>query len=40
MPAMFFFQRVWMIRLTDPGGLNVVWAPYGVSPDSWMSVLA
>ena len=37
---MFFFQRVWMIRLTAPGGLKVVWAPYGVIPDSWMSVLA
>src|SRR6266542_3359009 len=40
MPATFFFQRVWMIRLTVPGGLKVVWAPYGVSPESWMSVLA
>src|SRR5262245_29698712 len=40
MPATFFFQRVWMSRLTDPGGLNVVLAPYGVSPESWMSVLA
>src|SRR5262245_60125168 len=39
-PATFFFQRVWMIRFTAPGGLNVVWAPNGVSPDSWMSVLA
>src|ERR1700694_1750489 len=25
---------------TLPGGLNVVFAPYGVDPDSWMSVLA
>jgi hypothetical protein len=23
-PAMFFFQRVWIRRLTEPGGLNVV----------------
>src|SRR5438094_7456030 len=37
---MFFFQRVWMRRFTLPGGLNVVLAPYGVIPDSWMSVLA
>jgi hypothetical protein len=29
-----------MIRFTLPGGLNVVWAPYGVDPDSWMSVFA
>jgi hypothetical protein len=36
----FFFQRVWMMRLALPGGLNVVFAPYGVEPDSWMSVLA
>jgi hypothetical protein len=40
MPAVFFFQRVCMIRLTEPGGLNVVLAPYGVDPESWMSVLA
>src|SRR5258706_11960973 len=40
MPAMFFFQRVWMLRITLPGGLNVVLAPYGVMPESWMSVLA
>src|SRR5437867_3791826 len=40
MPAMFFFHRVWMRRLTLPGGLNVVFAPYGVIPESWMSVLA
>src|SRR6266545_5607576 len=40
MPAMFFFHRVWMSRLTLPGGLNVVLAPYGVIPDSWMSVFA
>src|SRR5712691_11659027 len=26
MPAMFFFQRVWIRRLTEPGGLNVVLA--------------
>jgi hypothetical protein len=36
----FFFHRVWMMRFTDPGGLNVVFAPYGVEPDSWISVLA
>jgi hypothetical protein len=29
-----------MRRLTAPGGLNVVLAPYGVEPESWMSVLA
>src|SRR5215468_4538249 len=40
MPAVFFFHRVWMMRLTEPGGLNVVLAPYGVEPESWMSVLA
>ena len=40
MPAMFFFQRVWMIRFNVPGGLKVVLAPYGVEPESWMSVLA
>jgi len=40
MPAVFFFQRVCMIRLTEPGGLKVVFAPYGVDPESWMSVLA
>jgi len=40
MPAMFFFQRVWIRRFTAPGGLNVVLAPYGVDPESWMSVLA
>ena len=40
MPAMFFFHRLWMMRCTLPGGLNVVLAPYGVIPDSWMSVLA
>ena len=40
MPAVFFFQRVWMMRLTVPGGLNVVLAPHGVEPDSWMSVFA
>src|SRR5947208_1014927 len=40
MPAMFFFQRVWMLRITLPGGLNVVLAPYGVIPESWMSVFA
>src|SRR5262249_60261798 len=38
--AVFFFHRVWMMRLTEPGGLNVVLAPYGVEPESWMSVLA
>jgi len=27
MPAVFFFHRVWMMRLTEPGGLNVVLAP-------------
>ena len=37
---MFFFQRVCMMRFILPGGLNVVFAPYGVEPDSWMSVLA
>src|SRR5438552_15840633 len=37
---MFFFHRVWMLRITLPGGLNVVLAPYGVIPESWMSVLA
>ncbi len=37
---MFFFHRVWMSRFTLPGGLNVVLAPYGVIPESWMSVLA
>src|SRR6266568_652778 len=26
MPAMFFFQRVWMIRFSVPGGLKVVLA--------------
>src|SRR6266850_3935610 len=40
MPAMFFFQRLCMMRWTLPGGLNVVFAPYGVDPESWMSVLA
>ena len=40
MPAMFFFQRVCSRRLTLPGGLKVVLAPYGVEPESWMSVLA
>src|SRR6267143_4203937 len=40
MPAMFFFQRWCMMRLTLPGGLKVVCAPYGVDPESWMSVLA
>src|SRR2546430_17465226 len=40
MPAMFFFQRVWMMRLALPGGLKVVCAPKGVMPESWMSVLA
>ena len=34
MPAVFFFQRVWMIRFILPGGLNVVLAPYGVERDS------
>ena len=28
MPAVFFFHRVWMMRLTVPGGLNVRFAPY------------
>src|SRR5437773_12286819 len=37
---MFFFHRVWMRRFTLPGGLNVVVDPYGVIPESWMSVLA
>jgi len=27
MPAVFFFQREWMMRFTEPGGLNVVLAP-------------
>src|SRR3972149_1274727 len=31
-PAVFFFQRLWMIRCTFPGGLNVGLAPYGVGP--------
>src|SRR5438105_4840276 len=37
---MFFFQRWCMIRFLVPGGLKVVCAPYGVEPESWMSVLA
>ena len=37
---MFFFQRWCMIRFSLPGGLKVVFAPYGVEPDNWMSVLA
>src|SRR5688572_9057281 len=37
---MFFFHRLWTMRCTLPGGLNVVFAPYGVIPDSWMSVFA
>src|SRR5207249_8684432 len=40
MPAMFFFQRLWIRRILLPGGLNVVFAPYGVIPESWMSVFA
>src|SRR4026207_2533069 len=40
MPAVFFFQRAWMMRLTEPGGLNVVVAAQGVEPESWMAVLA
>ncbi len=38
--AVFFFQRLCMMRCTLPGGLNVELAPYGDSPDTWMSVLA
>src|SRR5204863_8501990 len=40
MPGVFFFQRLCMIRLLLPDGENVVTAPYGVEPESWMSVLA
>ena len=40
MPAMFFFQRVCMIRFALPGGLKVVCAPNGVRPETWMSVFA
>jgi hypothetical protein len=29
-----------MLRIALPGGLNVVLAPNGVMPESWMSVLA
>src|SRR5438132_11841707 len=39
-PGVFFFQRVCMILCFLPEGENVVTAPYGVDPDSWMSVLA
>ena len=39
-PAMFFFQRWCMMRFLVPGGLNVVCAPQGVEPLSWMSVFA
>src|SRR5919205_1012873 len=39
-PGVFFFQRVCMMRRFLPLGENVVTAPYGVEPDSWMSVLA
>src|SRR5688500_4436629 len=39
-PAMFYFQRLWIWRILLPCGLNVVLAPYGVIPDSWMSVFA
>src|SRR6516162_7826936 len=39
-PGVFFFQRRCMMRRFDPDGENVVTAPYGVEPDSWMSVFA
>jgi len=29
-----------MMRFTGPGVLNVVLAPHGVLPESWMSVFA
>ena len=39
-PAVFFFQRLFMMRWTVPGGLKVEFAPQGEEPDTWMSVLA
>src|SRR5213595_1645305 len=39
-PGVFFFHRVCMMRRFLPDGENVVTAPYGVEPDSWISVLA
>src|SRR4030088_1513266 len=40
MPGVFFFQRVCMIRLCLPLGENVVTAPHGDEPETWISVLA
>src|SRR6185295_1608837 len=39
-PDVFFFHRVCIRRFVLPLGENVVTAPYGVEPESWMSVLA
>ena len=38
--AMFFFQRLFMILWSLPGGLKVEFAPHGDEPETWMSVLA
>src|ERR1700738_3327456 len=40
MPGVFFFQRVCMMRFFLPLGENVVTAPHGEDPDTWMSVFA
>src|SRR5207248_688541 len=40
MPGVFFFQRLCMMRFFLPLGENVVTAPQGEDPDTWMSVLA
>src|SRR5579859_1138793 len=40
MPGVFFFQRVCMMRFLEPLGENVVTAPQGEEPETWMSVLA